>query len=211
MIAFPVSIRLLGVILVMHLASCGDAPSATHPPDGRVRDAASVAAPPRRYNWATAAGGPGCAPKLRAMMQWYETQTENFRQADFISGAGAADGPLPPTGPFSVNEEVADSYLATLRGSGYFSPRYLAALRARAQTTARALDRQQLPKDKMPNMVDFPLFPRNYDDMMEHKGTFVFTAERNGRVITLNDGFTLMRFAFDDACKIDTVSSKEAP
>lgn len=210
---FP--IRLLGALLALTLGSCGEAPTAARRPATIAPKA--VVQPLRSYTWATAATGPGCLPRLQAMMGWYETQTERFRQADFVAGQPVLgydpqDGPPPePQGPFSVSEEIVDDYLAALRGSGYFSAHCVVVLQAKARAADRALERKQPPRDQMPNLADIPLFPRDFDDMMTQKGEFIFTTEQSGRVVTLNDGFTLRRFVFDAACKVDSVSFKDVP
>ena len=167
------------------------------------------------YTWATAATGPGCLPRLQAMMRWYETQTEQFSQANYIEGQPVASEPgnaQPlPEGPYNVADGAVDDYLAALRGSGYFADRCLATLRARAAATARALESHQPPTGTMPHLEDIPVFAQNYDDMMSQKGHFIFTTKQNGRVVVLNDGDNLIRFTFDSACKIDSISSTQAP
>ncbi|WP_046247017.1 hypothetical protein [Hymenobacter terrenus] len=207
----PISLFFASLLLALLLTGCGEAPSTSHQPPATSSLPATPA--PRRYTWATAATGPGCLPRLRAMMQWYGTQTENFRQAIFVDGQtvpdAGQDGPPPaPQGPFFVVPEAVDDYLATLRGSGFFSARYVATLRARAKTAAQGLERHQPPKDQLPSLDDFPLFALNYDDMMEQKAAFEFTAEQDGHIVTFDDGFTLMSFTFDTACKIDAIYSK---
>lgn len=205
----PLAFYVKGLLFTLCLSGCEDThTSAKHP-------VAAVVQLPVRYTWATGVTAPGCLPQLQAMMRWYETHTDEFRQATFVYGqpvTGDPDNAPPdPEGPFTVVEGAVDDYLGTLRSSGFFSPRYLATLRARATATARALERHQPPNDQIPSVEDFPLFALNYDDMMERKNTFLFTTERGGRVAIFNDGFTLRRFVFDAACKIDSVFSKDLP
>ena len=138
------------------------------------------------YTWATAKMGHGHMPQLVAMMTWYATQTENMRQMDFIESKSgpapeSADGPpAEPPGPYEVVFGTVDNYLGTLRKSGYFSAHYLATLYARAQAQDKALVHSETLKS-IPDMEDFPLFPRNYDDMMEDKNSFKLSAEQAGR------------------------------
>lgn len=149
------------------------------------------------------------------MMRWYEIHTDEFRQATFVDGQPVVSdpdtAPPDPEGPFNIVGQTVDDYVDTLRRSGFFSPRYLTTLRARVTTTTDALERHQPPKDQMPSIDGIPLFALNYDDMMEQKSHFVFTVAQNGHIVTFNDGYSLMRFAFDSTCKIDSISSKQLP
>lgn len=163
------------------------------------------------YSWSAAKTGPGNMPRLQAMMEWYSTQAENIKQMDFIEGqpepdGSDTDGPAPtPRGPYDVTFDIVDAYLTLLRKSGYFSEHYLATLRAQAQTKQLALQKDKTQERNLPHMDEFPLFVANYDDMMSDKDSLHFTAEEAGKVITLNDGFSLQRFTFDTAGKIDSV------
>ena len=164
------------------------------------------------YTWATAKAGPGYIPRLVAMMGWYATQTENIRQMNFIESQSgptleSTDGPpAEPVGPYEVIFETVDSYLGALRKSEYFSAHYLAMLHTRAQAQNKVLAHSKALKSR-PNMEDFPLFPRNYDDMMDDRNSFKLSAEQAGRVVILNDGYTLRKFTFNAQGKIDSVAS----
>lgn len=117
----------LFALFVLHLTGCGapsveqHSPQAVHRPEDSTTAVPAPAPAPRSYTWAAARTGSRNVPRLRAMMLWYATQAENLRQTDFIEGqpepGGAADdGPPPlPKGPYEVNFQSVDDYLATLK------------------------------------------------------------------------------------------------
>ena len=161
------------------------------------------------YNWSTIKTG--SALRLKAMMGWYLTQTDNMHQMDFIEGQAPADapedGPAPlPQGPYSVTVEVVDAYVGILKKSGYFSDIYLHSLITKAHAKQKELEHAQPPKNTVPSIEGLPLFPRNYDDMMSRKESLLFSVDKSGNVVTLNDGFTLRRFTFDAKGRIDSVN-----
>lgn len=205
------SSKLIFLLVFIHLASCG-----REQPTGRIQQAPTKQPPVTRtesaavYSWEDAKTGPGYMPKVRSMMDWYATQADNIRQMDFIEGQPESnpsdDGPTPkPRGPYDVTFDIVNDYLTILRKSGYFSEHYLTTLKAQAQAKQLALQKNRTTERNMPHIKGLPLFAANYDDMISRTGSLHFSAEEAGKVIVLNDGYSLERFVFDSTGKIDAV------
>ena len=105
MTIFSTVLSVSGIFFTFFLSGCGDTTTSVQ------RPITVVAQPPVEYTWATAATGPDCLRRLRTMMHWYETHTEEFRQATFVDGQPVAgepdDAPPEPEGPFSVAEKLS--------------------------------------------------------------------------------------------------------
>ena len=64
------------------------------------------------------------------------------------------------------------------------------------------LQQYQPSKDTAAAIEGFPIFSVNYEDMMDMKNDFLFTAEQNGQAVILDDGYFLRKFLFNQDCKI---------
>jgi len=168
------------------------------------------------YTWNAAKTGPGHMPRLHNMMVWYGTKAEEILQMSFIEGQAETnvsdDGPPPePRGPYEVSFSIIDDYLNVLRKSGYFSERYLASVRVTAQSKQLWLDEHKSYNRQLANIKGLPLFPQNYEDMLSNKNALHFTIDKNKKIVVLNDNYTVRKFIFNDAGKIDYVVESDVP